>query len=439
MVLQYCPENIPEGFIFMEHLTNGDGPMQVRKLANLRRMRHVIITGEASSHSAYDIVTMRFMNQAGLMVDCGFLERYGTHGNGHLMFLETNSDNVATCVMRWIQTKAGHIDTPVAVVEPEVTILSHQTAKSPPEIINLDEEPKRSPKRARTDSIPALAEGSKPQLVDLTGYGQMTTTICANQNLHNHSEGDLALSFGCKRIPPGMMPPPPSRLPTTSTVKAKPPVRGRVKLECQDSPPQRLVSFTPKADSSGVPASIHFPDNATPQKKNGHLMATRQRESGNVQQEAAQDGSFTSYRFHYSSNYPQNQNIGQDMASSGQHSSNPPEATPRQMPLMLPEASPNNYGMQFNPYMGPMQIASTSSIPANQVPRSVPSFPLPADPLTGAPSFQQNDVFMSADPSSQLDDMPTDFEYDFSCFDGMTDGELKSFAESWDFTAAWQG
>ncbi|OAA62241.1 hypothetical protein ISF_05250 [Cordyceps fumosorosea ARSEF 2679] len=78
MILQYSPDKIPDGFYLEEQMTHGEGAMHVRKLTNLSKMRHVIFTGEASHHSEYDISTMHFMRQAGLSVDCGFLEKYKT-------------------------------------------------------------------------------------------------------------------------------------------------------------------------------------------------------------------------------------------------------------------------------------------------------------------------------------------------------------------------
>lgn len=76
----------------------------IRELANLRKMPHAILTGEASSHSKYDWATAEYMRQAGVMVHKLPLERYHIGGNGHLMFLERNSDFVAGLITIWIDS-----------------------------------------------------------------------------------------------------------------------------------------------------------------------------------------------------------------------------------------------------------------------------------------------------------------------------------------------
>ncbi|KYK57577.1 hypothetical protein DCS_04588 [Drechmeria coniospora] len=78
---------------------NGGDP---RKLVNLQQMRHAIVTAPASSHSTYDWATTEFLKQAGVDALSIKLEQYGIFGNGHLMFLETNSDEVASLISIWI-------------------------------------------------------------------------------------------------------------------------------------------------------------------------------------------------------------------------------------------------------------------------------------------------------------------------------------------------
>ncbi|XP_044719702.1 uncharacterized protein HRG_06291 [Hirsutella rhossiliensis] len=76
----------------------------VRQLVNLQKMPHAILTGEASSHSKYDWATAEYMRQAGVLVQKLPLERYHIGGNGHLMFLEKNSENIAGLITIWIDS-----------------------------------------------------------------------------------------------------------------------------------------------------------------------------------------------------------------------------------------------------------------------------------------------------------------------------------------------
>ncbi|PNY29852.1 Uncharacterized protein TCAP_00241 [Tolypocladium capitatum] len=77
-----------------------------RKLVNLRKMRHAIVTAHASSHSTYDWATSQFLRQAGVRAFTISLENYDIFGNGHLMFLETNSDEIASLIGVWIGLNA---------------------------------------------------------------------------------------------------------------------------------------------------------------------------------------------------------------------------------------------------------------------------------------------------------------------------------------------
>lgn len=70
----------------------------VRTLFQLQKVPHVVITAPASSHALYDHATVAFMRQAGLDVTWERLGERGIHGNGNLMFLETNSDEIAKLI-----------------------------------------------------------------------------------------------------------------------------------------------------------------------------------------------------------------------------------------------------------------------------------------------------------------------------------------------------
>lgn len=104
-------------------LGNGEQVAAIRKLVNLQKMPHVLVTSHAGSHSVYDWATACFMEQAGLSVDRMKLENFGIRGNGHLMFLETNSDKISKLLQDWIQKTAMTFKwVPPAPPAPEPTV-----------------------------------------------------------------------------------------------------------------------------------------------------------------------------------------------------------------------------------------------------------------------------------------------------------------------------
>ncbi|KAM0441174.1 hypothetical protein ACHAPT_000480 [Fusarium lateritium] len=82
-------------------------PHNVRQLMNLKKVPHALVTAHASSHVMYDWATVSFMVQAGVSVSWLKLEDHQIYGNGHLMFLETNSDEIARLLTRWIYTHSA--------------------------------------------------------------------------------------------------------------------------------------------------------------------------------------------------------------------------------------------------------------------------------------------------------------------------------------------
>ncbi|KAM5384506.1 hypothetical protein ACJZ2D_001542 [Fusarium nematophilum] len=82
-----------------------DSPLatgKCRQLIHLKKVPHALITAHASPHALFDWATAAFMQQAGVSVDWLRLEDYGLYGNGHLMFLEMNSDEVARLILQWV-------------------------------------------------------------------------------------------------------------------------------------------------------------------------------------------------------------------------------------------------------------------------------------------------------------------------------------------------
>lgn len=73
-----------------------------RQLANLKNIPVLLLTAEASYHAVYDWCTVRYLQQAGVNVTHLELEQVGIRGNGHLLFLEENSDAVASVLQQWM-------------------------------------------------------------------------------------------------------------------------------------------------------------------------------------------------------------------------------------------------------------------------------------------------------------------------------------------------
>ncbi|KAM3515426.1 hypothetical protein MY11210_000988 [Beauveria gryllotalpidicola] len=311
MVLQYSPDDIPAGFIFKEKLTHGEGTMHVRKLSNLAKMRHVIITGEASSHSEYDVSTMYFMQQAGLTVDCGFLEKYQTHGNGHLMFLEQNSDEVAAHIMRWIQNKAGKVDEPVIAAETDVTIVSRPTALLFRRAIESGKRHVRSRKRYKRDptdrSELSLVSASRSCLIDLTDELDHDVRYCSNEALLSASDGEYALSSasGMVLTHSAMLPPaPPSQasLPRASARAKNPPAANAVESNARETYPQRSELMSPAFAIQG-PASFAF-SSPMPAQSHSQQVALEENETGGAGRQNSQSLQPDQADFHTPPEYP---------------------------------------------------------------------------------------------------------------------------------------
>jgi hypothetical protein len=62
------------------------------------------VTSEASYHASYDHCTVRYLAQAGVKTTFIRLPDVGIHGNGHMMMLEKNSDQIADVIERWLRS-----------------------------------------------------------------------------------------------------------------------------------------------------------------------------------------------------------------------------------------------------------------------------------------------------------------------------------------------
>ncbi|KAF5558172.1 adenylosuccinate lyase [Fusarium napiforme] len=85
-----------------ECILQADEPLP-RKLVNLVDIPILIVTGEASYHMPYEHCTAAYYRQAGCSktehIELGTI---GIHGNGHMLFMEKNSDEIHAVVEKWI-------------------------------------------------------------------------------------------------------------------------------------------------------------------------------------------------------------------------------------------------------------------------------------------------------------------------------------------------
>jgi pimeloyl-ACP methyl ester carboxylesterase len=76
-----------------------------RKLKNLMDLPVLVVTGEASYHAPYDYCTVRYLKQAGVSkTEHVELSKEGIKGNGHMMFMEKNSEVIWKRVQKWVKS-----------------------------------------------------------------------------------------------------------------------------------------------------------------------------------------------------------------------------------------------------------------------------------------------------------------------------------------------
>ena len=83
-----------------------------RQLPGLQKLPHLILTSEASYHAAYDHCTVKFLEQAGVHPTWIKLGDAGIHGNGHMMMIEKNNQEVAAAIVRWLAKALPERKTP---------------------------------------------------------------------------------------------------------------------------------------------------------------------------------------------------------------------------------------------------------------------------------------------------------------------------------------
>jgi pimeloyl-ACP methyl ester carboxylesterase len=74
-----------------------------RQLPNLQKLPIAIVTGEASFHAPYEHCVVKYLEQAGVHPTWFNLGAMGIHGNGHMMMLEKNSDQIADVIEKWLR------------------------------------------------------------------------------------------------------------------------------------------------------------------------------------------------------------------------------------------------------------------------------------------------------------------------------------------------
>jgi len=73
-----------------------------RQLKNLKNIPVLVVMGEASYHASYDHCTVKYLRQAGVSVAFMPLAKSSIRGNGHMMMLEKNNDQIAAAMMNWL-------------------------------------------------------------------------------------------------------------------------------------------------------------------------------------------------------------------------------------------------------------------------------------------------------------------------------------------------
>jgi pimeloyl-ACP methyl ester carboxylesterase len=74
-----------------------------RQLVKLRGIPILVVTAEASYHAPYDHCTVKYMQQVGLHPTWMKLSEAGLRGNGHMMMLEKNNQDIAQKMAAWVQ------------------------------------------------------------------------------------------------------------------------------------------------------------------------------------------------------------------------------------------------------------------------------------------------------------------------------------------------
>lgn len=99
LVKQKIPSN---SSVHSDCIIQADYPAP-RQLVNLVHVPVLVLTTESSYHAPYDWCTVQFLQQAGVPAQHLQLADIGIHGNGHMVFMEKNSLQVAAVLQQWME------------------------------------------------------------------------------------------------------------------------------------------------------------------------------------------------------------------------------------------------------------------------------------------------------------------------------------------------
>jgi len=78
-------------------------PSPPRRLPHLQGIRIAIVIADASLLTDRDHCVSSYLGQAGVPNDFIQLGGFDIHGNGHMMMLEKNSDQIASLLEQWLK------------------------------------------------------------------------------------------------------------------------------------------------------------------------------------------------------------------------------------------------------------------------------------------------------------------------------------------------
>jgi len=91
-----------------------------RKLVNFQNIPVLDISGNGTYHRVFDACIPKWLNQAGVKTEFVRLEEQGMSGNGHMMMLERNSDDIVKFITDWLQKN---------VLQPDAAAATQQSAR----------------------------------------------------------------------------------------------------------------------------------------------------------------------------------------------------------------------------------------------------------------------------------------------------------------------
>ena len=70
----------------------------------------MLLEAEASFYAGYNHCNVAYLRQAGVAVDFIRLADVGIKGNGHMMMMEKNSDEIAQVIAAWLDKAVGPLE-----------------------------------------------------------------------------------------------------------------------------------------------------------------------------------------------------------------------------------------------------------------------------------------------------------------------------------------